>query len=228
MIHEILNRAEAYQKQGKLDLAIAEYTEALRIDPKHAGAHFGRGMCYGNKGELDNAQLDFDETTRLNPKHTEAFINCGYCWFTKRDYYRAIADYELALRVNPRHVEAINTNDALTLTGAVVGTPCYMSPEQTRNAKEVDFRADIYSLGATLFHLVTGRPPFVGNSPFEVAIKVATTPTPRVREINPNVPPVVAEMIERMLAKSPQARYQHSGELLAALELAVQQPATNN
>jgi len=104
-----------------------------------------------------------------------------------------------------------------TMTGAGMGTPYYMSPEQGSNAKNVDLRADIYSLGATFYHLVTGRVPFEGTSPFEVAIKVATAPLPPVCEVNPDVPAPVAAMIEKMLARDPDQRHHSADELLSAL-----------
>jgi len=113
----------------------------------------------------------------------------------------------------------------LTSTGSSMGTPYYMSPEQAANAKDVDHRADIYSLGATFYHLLTGRVPFAGSSPIEVAIKAATTEFEPVRKIRPEVPPGLAAVIERMLQRERVARFQTADALLSALEL-VQAPQT--
>jgi eukaryotic-like serine/threonine-protein kinase len=126
-----------------------------------------------------------------------------------REGWLKIADFGL--------VKVVSGAAAMTQTGAGMGTPYYMSPEQARNAKEVDLRSDIYSLGATFYHLVTGRVPFEGSSPIEVGIKVATAPLPPVRQINPDVPASVARVIERMLAREPEGRYPDAQTLLKAL-----------
>lgn len=112
----------------------------------------------------------------------------------------------------------------MTQTGAGMGTPYYMSPEQGCNAKDADLRSDVYSLGATFYHLLTGRVPFEGSSPIEVAIKVATAAFPPVREVRPDTPPAVATVIEKMLARKPDDRFQNAAELLKAIE-SLSQPA---
>jgi hypothetical protein len=104
----------------------------------------------------------------------------------------------------------------LTQTGFVAGTPLYMSPEQARG-EEVDARSDLFSLGGVLHALCTGTAPFDGSTPF-VVLKRVTEETPRpVRELNPAVPEWLAEVIERLLAKSPDERYQTAAEVAAVL-----------
>jgi ribosomal protein S20 len=101
--------------------------------------------------------------------------------------------------------------------GVVVGTPLYMSPEQVRGDAAVDGRSDIYALGATLFHLVTGRPPFVASTPSEtMAMHVQTAP-PNARRFAPEVSLGTAALIQRAMAKWPENRYANAGELLAEL-----------
>ena len=131
-----------------------------------------------------------------------------------------IADFGLA--------KASSVMDSMTLTGTGMGTPYYMSPEQGSNAKAADFRSDIYSLGATFYHLVTGRVPYEGDSPFEVAVKVAMGALTPVRSVNSQVPENLAKVIEKMIAREPAARYQNAGELLGALKvlLPAQSPIT--
>ena len=91
----------------------------------------------------------------------------------------------------------------LTGTNVMMGTPDYMAPEQWSDARNVDIRADIYSLGCTLYYLLTGRPPFVvKNSAEAVAAHTLKQPQP-VNELRPEVPAGLAAVVARMLAKDP-------------------------
>jgi serine/threonine-protein kinase len=101
---------------------------------------------------------------------------------------------------------AVNTEESLTQTGAVMGTATYFSPEQAEGIA-VDARSDIYSLGVVLFEMVTGRPPFVGESPVSVASKHVRENPPAPREINPGVPPDLEAIILKCMAKNPDYRY---------------------
>ncbi|MGE3104705.1 MAG: protein kinase, partial [Lysobacterales bacterium] len=100
----------------------------------------------------------------------------------------------------------------MTRTGAVIGTPYYMSPEQARG-RPLDGRADLYSLGVVLFELLTGRLPFVADDPLAVGIMHITEPVPR---LPPMLAPLTA-LVERMLAKTPEERFQSGEELAAAV-----------
>ncbi len=94
----------------------------------------------------------------------------------------------------------------LTRTGAIIGTPAYMAPEQARGDSEVDARADIYGLGATLFEMIAGRPPHVGPTPIAILARLVTTPAPRLMEIVPEAPMVLDELLGEMLATFPEER----------------------
>ncbi|HEY1186528.1 MAG TPA: protein kinase, partial [Gemmata sp.] len=106
------------------------------------------------------------------------------------------------------------------MTGAriALGTPAYMSPEQCRDAASVDHRADIYSLGCTLYVLVTGRPPFDGTTAVELMSKHAYDPLVPPEQIVSRVPKEVSSIIQRMMAKSADDRYQDMGEVIRTLE----------
>src|ERR1700728_1314404 len=107
---------------------------------------------------------------------------------------------------------AVNTEESLTQTGAVMGTATYFSPEQAEGMG-VDARTDIYSLGVVLFEMVTGRPPFMGDTPVAVASKHVRENPPTPREINPGVPPDLEAIILKCLAKSPDHRYATGDDL---------------
>jgi hypothetical protein len=94
----------------------------------------------------------------------------------------------------------------LTRTGAIVGTPAYMAPEQARGDAEVDARADLYALGATLFEMIAGRPPHVGPTPIAILARLVTTSAPRLTEVLPDVPLELDEAVARMLATAPADR----------------------
>jgi len=111
---------------------------------------------------------------------------------------------------------AVNTEESLTQTGAVMGTATYFSPEQAEGLG-VDSRSDIYSLGVVLFEMVTGRPPFLGDSPVAVASKHVRDNPPAPRELNPQIPPTFEAIILKSMAKDPAHRYATAEELRADL-----------
>jgi tetratricopeptide (TPR) repeat protein/predicted Ser/Thr protein kinase len=105
----------------------------------------------------------------------------------------------------------------LSSPGEVVGTLAYMSPEQARG-REVDARSDVYSLGAVLYELVTGRSPFAGGSAVDVLDRVLRETPPALSEADPRVPPELSRVVGRMLAKEAGDRYPGMREAEAALE----------
>ena len=108
----------------------------------------------------------------------------------------------------------------LTTLGHVVGTPDYIAPEQAMG-QAVDARADIYSLGIVLFHLVTGRVPFVAPQPMTVAAKHVSEPPPPPRQFRPDLPPAAEAVILKAIAKDPAARYRSAGDLSRAFRAAL-------
>ena len=98
--------------------------------------------------------------------------------------------------------------------GPALGTPYYISPEQARAGKAVDIRSDIYSLGATLFHLLAGKPPYLGPTPRVVIAKHVQHKTPDIRDRVPGVTKGLSQVLKRMMAKDPRGRYQEPAEIL--------------
>jgi serine/threonine-protein kinase len=113
------------------------------------------------------------------------------------------------------------TGDTLTQTAAVLGTASYLSPEQAQG-EAVDGRSDIYSLGCVLYEMVTGRPPFTGDSPVAIAYKhVKDDPVPP-SQINPDVPDDLEAVIMKSMAKNPANRYQSADEMRQDLDRLLQ------
>jgi len=106
---------------------------------------------------------------------------------------------------------------ALTSTGQVLGTIDYIAPEQAQDTKGAGIQADIYSLGATLFQLVTGRVPFPGDNPLEKLMARAQREAPRARTVRPDLPGGLDNILAKMLARKPEARYQTPAEVAQAL-----------
>jgi len=113
--------------------------------------------------------------------------------------------------------ESVLIGGSVTHTTALVGSPLYMSPERLRGAKDVDRRADIWSLGVMLQEMVTGAPPFVADTIPEIhALVLTSVPTPLHRGY-PNPPPALEAIIQKCLEKTPEARYQNVLEFAQAL-----------
>ena len=105
---------------------------------------------------------------------------------------------------------------SLTGTGISLGSPGYMSPEQALGESSVDHRADIYALGAMMYEMLTGVPPFTGTMQAVVAAHISKPPKPP-REVKADVPPALERIVLRCLEKNPAARYQTASELLGEI-----------
>ncbi len=113
---------------------------------------------------------------------------------------------------------AVNSATQMTKTGAVIGTPHYMSPEQARG-RELDGRSDLYALGIVFYEMLTGKVPYQGDDSVSVGIQHVTEPVPRLPQKLKHIQPV----LERFLAKTPEKRYQNGGEALLDLQALEQQ-----
>jgi hypothetical protein len=106
-----------------------------------------------------------------------------------------------------------------TVSGAILGTPAFMPPEQAAaNAGQVDRRSDIYSLGATLYVLASGRRPFDGDSATEILVQILTTEPPMLRQVMPGAPWELEAILARAMARHREARYQTAKEFAADLD----------
>ncbi|MGJ9422256.1 Stk1 family PASTA domain-containing Ser/Thr kinase [Aeromicrobium sp. CF3.5] len=110
-----------------------------------------------------------------------------------------------------------DTSSAMTQTAAVIGTAQYLSPEQARG-ETVDARSDIYSTGCLLYELLTGRPPFVGESPVSVAYQHVREEAKPPSDLNPDVSPSIDAVVAKSLAKRVEDRYQSAGDMRRDIE----------
>jgi serine/threonine-protein kinase len=132
-----------------------------------------------------------------------------------------ISDFGLARLHNPSVEPAPNVSHPgtiLTKENTVMGTPDYLSPEQARCMHKTDIRSDLYSLGCTFHYLLTGQVPFPGGSTMEKLIRHGTEQPVPVTNQRRDVPPEVAAVVLKLLAKRPEERYQTPNDLAAALE----------
>lgn len=138
------------------------------------------------------------------------------------DNQMKILDFGLSRLVAERVVDARDSNSELcpssaTHSNMILGTPDYIAPEQISNSRAADVRSDIYSLGCTLYFLLTGRPPFDGQSVVSRLQAHESMPFPSIQQARPDAPPRLAEILARMTAKRPEDRYPTPGEVAADL-----------
>ncbi|MBI2194101.1 MAG: protein kinase [Planctomycetes bacterium] len=179
---------------------------------------FVDGMSLQKRLDVEG-HLSIPEALRILTDVAEAL---HYAWNRGRVIHRDIKPDNIML-TREGHVKLADLGLAkslleqtrVTMTGAAIGSPAYMAPEQARNAKDVDCRADIYSLGITLYQMLTGQWPFQGTSPLAIILAHEDNPLPDPRAINPNIPVSVCRMLRRMCDKKPKNRFQTPEELLA-------------
>lgn len=120
-----------------------------------------------------------------------------------------VADFGLA--------KAMDDDVSMTQSGTGLGTPLYMAPEQARSAKTVDQRSDIYALGATLYHMIVGKVPFSGDNTLELILAKEAGKYAHARSLCPEVPERLDLVIDKMLAKDPNHRYNDCRQVIADL-----------
>lgn len=170
--------------------------------PAARAIHLVRQACDALQEAHDVGLMHRD----LKPANLFAAVRGGYYDVAK------LLDFGLAKPLT--NLDSVN----LTADGTITGSPLYMSPEQATGDREPDARSDIYSMGAMLYYLVTGRPPFEDEKPIKVLIAHAHDPVQPPSKWREDLPLDLESVIMRCLAKSPDDRYQSAAELGTALE----------
>jgi tRNA A-37 threonylcarbamoyl transferase component Bud32 len=160
-----------------------------------------------------------DEAVRITRQIAEALVHASSHGVVHRDIKPG--NILLAKDGTPRLTDyglaKGEADDALTQLDATLGTPQYISPEQARNPRDADIRSDIYSLGATLYAMLAGEPPFAGETMAATLTKVLYERPKPLSEKAPEVTPALGYVVERMMAKDRRHRYQTPDELLSDL-----------
>jgi len=131
---------------------------------------------------------------------------------TEADHYGSTEN--IAYLIDLGIAKFLLEDTSLTLHGRVVGTPHYMSPEQASGVRQLDFRSDLYSLGATMYHMLSGRVPFDGASALVIMNKVKDERPINLTRLRPDLLPATTRIVGRLMSKNPDSRYQ-SHEALA-------------
>jgi serine/threonine protein kinase len=160
------------------------------------------------------------EVLRLFPPLAEALQHAAESGVVHRDIKPAniLLDEGGRARLVDLGLAFAESDPMLTSTGGTLGTPHYMSPEQARDPGAADTRSDIWSLGATLYHALCGRPPFAGESVAEILSGVLYHPIVDPRQLAPRISKGMTLVLRKCLARDPARRYSTPGELLADLE----------
>ncbi len=173
-----------------------------------------------------NGRLAVGDAVNIGSQVAEALDHAHRHGLVHRDVKPAnvLVQPDGRVKVTDFGIAKATGTDDLTRTGTVIGTARYLAPEQV-NGETVDARADVYALGLVLYEMLTGRPPFGGDTDVATAVaRLTSTPDP-IRSLRPEVPRTVEDVVARSLARDPEYRYSTARELRDALTASVKAPA---
>jgi serine/threonine protein kinase len=199
------------------DLDGQPYLSMAYIDGEDLAAR----ICHGRMGPQEAARIVRDVSQAIQHAHERGIVHRDLkppnILLDASDRPR-VTDFGLARRVD--------VPTGLSIDGSIIGTPSYMSPEQASGqTSRVGPACDIYSLGAVLFHLLTGRPPFVGANLLEIIRQVCEKPAESPRAIDSSVPVALERVCLKCLAKEPEQRYATAGAVAVDLDRYLQESA---
>jgi len=176
---------------------------------------------------LEQGRLDLPDTIAIVSQVADALDHAHAQGVVHRDVKPANVMIEPSghIKVMDFGIAKLESGANLTTSGLILGTPNYMAPEQARGGS-VDGRADVFSLGCILYECLTGQKPFRGESVGPILVKILTEEPASLAAARPDLPPAVADVVRRAMAKEPGRRFTTGGELIAALRSAGGIPAT--
>jgi serine/threonine protein kinase len=207
LIHPHIVTAYDAEQAGDVHFLVMEYVEGKSLD--RLLAQSGRIPVDQACDWVHQAALGLQHAWEQGMVHRD--IKPGNLLLTPGGQVK-ILDFGLA-----RFANETAPGGGLTLEGSMVGTPDYMAPEQAEAAGKADIRADIYSLGCTLYHLLAGEPPFPEGAPLHKLVSHQTRQPRPLTELRADVTGDLAQVVQRMLAKDPAQRYQTPAEVAREL-----------
>jgi len=205
-----INLTQLVKRQGPLRIqAACEYIRQAALGLQHAYEH---GLVHR---DIKPSNLMLTYTRRALGESSSVTAVDEMTYSTSAFERVKVLDLGLARLASPDGADEVGE---LTQAGTVVGSPDFMSPEQARDARRADVRSDLYSLGCTLFYLLTGDVPFPGGTTVARLFAHAQQTPPLVRSRRPDIPAWLEVVLQRLLAKHPDDRYQTPAELVAELE----------
>jgi eukaryotic-like serine/threonine-protein kinase len=204
--HENIARVYSLGQDGIYHYIVFEYIEGVTVRRKVD----------------ENGPLPLNEAVDVTLQIAEALVHATNRGVVHRDIKPSniiltpqgrakLVDMGLARRFERQ------TDVGLTQTGMTLGTFDYISPEQARDPRDVDVRSDLYSLGCTLFHMLSGQPPFPGGTVLQKLLQHQEEAPPDIRELNPAVPVALARVLTKLMAKDRDRRYQSPEQLVRDL-----------
>src|SRR5262249_1821410 len=187
----------------------------------------GEGVSYLAMEFIDGVGLD-KVITQAGKMPVERAANLGaqvadaldFAYRTGKVVHRDIKPANIMIEAGDRVkvtdfgiAKSLESGEHLTMTGSLLGTPSYMSPEQARGISDLDGRSDLFAVGCVLYEMIAGKKAFRGDSITGLIFKIITEEPPALKELAGDVPDEMVRIISKALAKAPEARYQSGREL---------------